>query len=107
MNQLMLTMPTLLASGGWGAFKSGMTKFFRSGLGGSGAQGIGVAIMVIGIVCAVVSFVMHHFNPQSRMPSWIMCLIIGVAGSLLTAGMSKPIALFDRARNWVMSLFGV
>lgn len=107
MNALIVNMPTLLAGGGWASFKNGMTNFFQNGLGGEGAQGLGVAIMVIGLVAAVVSFVAHHFNPQSRMPSWIICLIIGVAGSLLTAGMSKPIQLFDRARDWIMSLFGV
>ena len=107
MNALFLKTSTLLAAGGWDTFKNGMTSFFKTGLGGSGAQGLGVAIMVIGVVTAVLSFVMHHFNPQSRMPSWIICLISGVAGSLLTAGMEKPIELFDRARTWVMSLFGV
>lgn len=107
MNALFLKTNTLLASGGWTTFKNGMTEFFQNGLGGEGAQGLGVAIMVIGVVAAVISFVMHHFNPQSRMPSWIICLIIGVAGSLLTAGMSKPIALFNRARDWIMSLFGL
>ena len=107
MNALILKTSTLLALGGWDKFKTGMIQFFQHGLGGSGAQGLGVAIMVIGVVAAVLSFTMHHFNPQSRMPSWITCLIIGVAGSLLTAGMGKPIELFNSARDWVMSLFGL
>lgn len=97
----------ILAVGGWDTFKQGMVDFFQNGLGGQGAQGLGIAIMVIGIVAAVISFVMHHFNPQSRMPSWIICLIIGVAGSFLTAGMSKPIELFHSVRDWILSLFGL
>ena len=107
MNALLLKTSTLLAAGGWTTFKNGMVNFFQHGLGGEGAQGLGIAIMVIGVVAAVISFTMHHFNPQSRMPSWIICLIIGVAGSLLTSGMGKPIELFNRARDWIMSLFGL
>lgn len=96
-----------LAGGGWEGFKTGLTNFFQDGLGGSGAQGLGIAVMVIGIVVAVISFVVHKFNPQSRMPSWIMCLVIGVAGSVLTSGMSRPIALFNMVRDWVYSLIGI
>lgn len=96
-----------LAGGGWEGFKNGMTTFFQDGLGGSGAQGLGIAVMIIGIVVAVISFVVHKFNPQSRMPSWIICLIIGVAGSVLTSGMSRPIALFNMVRDWIYSLIGI
>lgn len=96
-----------LAGGGWEGFKNGMTTFFQDGLGGSGAQGLGIAVMIIGIVVAVISFVVHKFNPQSRMPSWIICLVIGVAGSVLTSGMSRPIALFNMIRDWVYSLIGI
>lgn len=96
-----------LAGGGWDGFKNGLTTFFQDGLGGSGAQGLGIAVMVIGIVVAVISFVVHKFNPQSRMPSWIICLVIGVAGSVLTSGMSRPIALFNMIRDWVYSLIGI
>ncbi len=97
----------LAAVAGWDKFKDGMTQFFQYGLGGDGAQGIGIAIMVIGIVCAVISFTMHHFNPQSRMPSWIICLIVGIAGSILMSGVDKPIQLLNAAKDWIMSLFGL
>lgn len=96
-----------LAGGGWAGFKEGLTAFFQDGLGGAGAQGLGIAVMVLGIVVAVISFVVHKFNPQSRMPSWIICLVIGVAGSVLTSGMSRPIALFNMVRDWVYSLIGI
>lgn len=96
-----------LATGGWDVFQQGMTDFFQNGLGEGGAKGIGIAIMVIGFVAAAVSFAMHKFNPQSRMPSWITCLIIGIAGSFLTFGMSVPIELFNSARDWIVSLFGL
>ncbi len=98
---------TFLAGGGWEGFKTTMTDFFQNGLGNSGFQGIGIAVMVVGFMMAVISFAMHHFNPQSRMPSWIICLIIGVAGSFLTFGMSKPIQIFGMVRDWIMSLFGL
>lgn len=96
-----------LAGGGWEGFQKGLNDFFLTGLGGAGAQGLGIAVMVIGIVVAVISFVVHKFNPQSRMPSWIACLIIGVAGSVLTSGMSRPIALFNLVREWIFSLIGI
>ena len=96
-----------LAAGGWEGFSKGLNDFFLTGLGGAGAQGLGVAVMVIGVDVAVISFVVHKFNPQSRMPSWIICLLIGVAGSVLTSGMSRPIALFDMVRDWVYSLLGL
>ena len=96
-----------LAGGGWAGFKEGLTALFQDGLGGAGALGLGIAVMVLGIVVAVISFVVHKFNPQSRMPSWIICLVIGVAGSVLTSGMSRPIALFDMVRDWVYSLIGI
>jgi hypothetical protein len=96
-----------LAGGGWEGFKNGMTTFFQDGLGGAGAQGLGIAVMIIGIVVAVISFVVHKFNPQSRMPSWIVCLVIGVAGSVLTSGMSRPIAMFNMIRDWIYSLIGI
>lgn len=103
----MLLAHNFLAGGGWDGFKSGMTEFFQTGLGGAGAQGLGVAVMVIGIVVAVISFVVHKFNPQSRMPSWIICIVIGIAGSVLTSGMDRPIALFNMVRDWVYSLLGI
>lgn len=93
--------------GGWDGFKTALVNFFQNGLGGSGATGIGIAIMVIGVLAAVISFAMHHFNPQSRMPSWIICLIIAIAGAFLTSGMSKPIAFFNSVRDWIYSVIGV
>lgn len=98
---------TFLAGGGWEGFKNGLVEFFQNGLGGTGAQGIGIAIMAIGFVMAVVSFTVHKFNQQSRLPSWIICLCIGVGGAFLTFGLSKPIQLFEMVRDWIMSLFGL
>ena len=51
---LMETNPMMAAS--WDGFKQSMTEFFKHGLGGSGMEGIGMAIAVIGVVAAAISF---------------------------------------------------
>lgn len=103
----LIDVQTFMAGSGWAGFKNGLDDFFRKGLGGDGAQGLGIAIMVLGIVCACVSFALHHFNPQSRFPSWVMCLMVGVAGGILMNGVEQPIRIFKSAADWVLSLIGL
>ena len=98
-------MPFMATS--WANFKSSMRSFFETGLGGPGMEGIGIAIAVIGIVAAAISFIVHKFNPQSRMPGWVMCLVIGLVGALAMGGVGKPLAVLEKGRDLIYSWFGV
>lgn len=91
----------------WDGFKNSMTQFFEHGLGGPGMEGIGIAIAVIGVVAAAISFIVHKFNPQSRMPGWITCLIIGLVGALAMSGVSKPLEILGQGRDLLYSWFGL
>ena len=91
----------------WDGFKNSMTQFFEHGLGGPGMEGIGIAIAVIGVVAAAISFIVHKFNPQSRMPGWITCLIIGLVGALAMGGVSKPLEILGQGRDLLYSCFGL
>lgn len=94
-------------SASWEGFKTSMTSFFETGLGGPGMQGVGVAIGAIGVVAAVISFVIHKFNPQSRMPGWITCLLIGLVGVMAMSGVSPFIKILTQARDLIYSWFGL
>lgn len=96
-----------LMSSSWSGFKSSMKSFFETGLGGPGMEGIGIAIAVIGVVAAAISFIVHKFNPQSRMPGWIMCLVIGLVGALAMGGVSKPLKILEQGRDLLYSWFGL
>lgn len=98
-------MPLMATS--WDGFLDSMKSFFETGLGGPGMQGVGIAIAVIGIIAAGISFAVHKFNPQSRMPGWVTCLVIGLVGSFLMGGLSKPLSILESARNLIFSWFGV
>lgn len=92
---------------GWDSFKSGMESFFQQGMGGTGLQGLAIAVMVIGLVGALFSFVWHKFNQQSRLPGPLVMLAIGVAGAIGTFGIERPIQLLKNVAEWVLGLFGV
>lgn len=102
---LMGATPFMNAS--WEGFKRSMTEFFEHGLGGPGMEGIGIAIAVLGVVAAAISFIVHKFNPQSRMPGWIMCLVIGLVGALAMGGVSKPIEILEQGRDLIYGWFGL
>lgn len=94
-------------SASWSGFKTSMSNFFEHGLGGPGMEGIGIAIAVIGVVAACISFIVHKFNPQSRMPGWIMCLVIGLVGALAMGGVSKPLKILEQGRDLLYTWFGL
>ncbi len=52
----------VLAGDIWQNVGNGLDGFFRNGLGGPGAAGFGIAILVIGFVFAGISFAVHKFN---------------------------------------------
>lgn len=97
--------PVLASS--WAGFKASMDQFFRNGLGGDGLTAVGGALLAIGVVGAGVSFVVHKFNPQSRMPGWITCLIIGLLGSVLMMGLDPFIRFFENVRNLIFGWIGI
>lgn len=95
------------AGGGWSGFGDALTDFFQNGLGNDGLRGISIAVMVIGLVGALVSFVLHKFNPQLRMPGPVIMLFIALAGGIGSFGIERPINFIKDAGEWVLSLFGV
>ena len=91
----------------WSNLRAGLEGFFKTGLGGDGAQGIGITILVIGFIMSVVSFFVHKFSQRSQLPTWWQCLLVAVAGSILMGGIDGPMQLFEMARNTLYSWFGI
>ena len=87
----------------WSNLRNGLEGFFKTGLGGDGAQGIGIMILVIGFVMSVVSFFVHKFSQRSQLPTWWQCLLVAVAGSVLMGGIEGPMKLFEMARDTLYS----
>ena len=94
----------LLAGKGFDGFKEQMSKFFLEGLGGPGAEGFGA---VLGLVCAGISFAVHKFNPQSKMPGWITCLVIGLVGAMLINGVKQPLEWLKGAVTVIYGWIGI
>lgn len=94
-------------AGGWDSFNENLTSWFKDGLGGPGLQGLGTAIAVIGIVAAVISFIIHKFNPQSRMPGPIMCLAVALVGTIAMSGLDKPLQIVEAARDTIYGWMGI
>lgn len=103
---MVLSGHNMVMASGWTNFKAAMTEFFYNGLGGDGTQAIGIVIAVIGIVMAAVSFVLHKLNPQSRMPGWFTCLIVGLIGTLLFSGVAPVLKIIEWFRDTVLGWFG-
>jgi hypothetical protein len=91
----------------WSNLRTGLEGFFKTGLGGDGAQGIGITILVIGFIMSVVSFFVHKFSQRSQLPTWWQCLLVAVAGSILMGGIEGPMQLFEMARNTLYSWLGI
>ena len=91
----------------WSNLRAGLEGFFKTGLGGDGAQGIGITILVIGFIMSVVSFFAHKFSQRSQLPTWWQCLLVAVAGSILMGGIDGPMQLFEMARNTLYSWLGI
>lgn len=94
-------------AGGWDAFGKNVSDWFETGLGGPGLQGVGTAIAIIGIVAAILSFVLHKFNPQSRFPGWFTCIMVAVVGSIAMTGLEKPMAAIATIRDTIFGLIGI
>lgn len=91
---------------GWTGFNQDMTNFFKNGMGNGGFKGVGIALMIVGILLAAVSFAMHHFNPQSRLPSWGICLVVAIIGGILGFGVETPIKFLESCGHWIEHLLG-
>lgn len=109
---LFYTASNFMTSGGGGGqffqnLKQGLEGFFKNGLGGDGAQGFGIAILAIGFVFAGISFAVHKFNPQSKLPGWVTCIIIGIVGAILMGGIDGPMKLFEMARDTLYGWLGI
>lgn len=89
---------------GWKGFFDGMNQMFREGLGTYGLQGIGIAITVVGLAMAVISYFVHKANQQSRLPGWFTWLVVALVGVIATSGIDKPIELLTRFKDWLFSL---
>lgn len=104
---MLIKASPILMNSGFDRFRGTMDKFWRQGLGGPGAQGIGIAILVGGIMLAIISFVVHKINPQSRMPGPIVSIVIAIGGSILMTGMDKPIKFVEKLRDILFDWIGL
>lgn len=94
------------ATRGWGGFQKDMEGFFKNGLGNGGFKGFGIALMIVGILLAALSFSLHHFNPQCRLPSWPICLVVAIIGGILGFGVDVPVKFLESCGHWLEHLLG-
>ncbi len=92
---------------GWNEFGTKMQTFFEKGLGGGGLAGVGWCIFAISIVAGIISFAMHKFNPQTRMPGWITCILIGCVGLVATNGIGPFEKGIDKLSDFILGTLGI
>lgn len=97
----------VVMAGGWEGFEQNLTEWFRDGLGGPGMKGVGVAILVIGIITTIISFVLHRYNPQSRFPGPFMTFLVAVAGAIAMSGLEAPIKFVEAVRDTIYGWLGL
>lgn len=91
----------------WTEIKDSATKFALEGFGGPGSEAIGIIIAAIGVLMAGVSYVVHKYNQQSRMPGPFINLFIGFIGAVLMSGVKGPIEWLKSIRDVVFGWLGI
>ena len=94
------------ALGGWDHFNSQINTFFNEGASGA-FEPIGYGLMILGFIGAGVSFAIHKFNPQSRMPGWFSLLLVGLFGMFVSRGIGDVVTIFDTIREFLWNVLGL
>ena len=68
---------------GFKNFRTGAESFFKDGLGGDGLQGLGTAMIFIGIFGAAAMFLWHKVNQQSPLPRPGTMVAISIIGFMV------------------------
>ena len=89
---------------GWDHFNEQINLFFNEGASGA-FEPIGYGLMILGFIGAGISFAVHKFNPQSRMPGWFSLLLVGLFGMFVSRGIQDVEKIFDAVRKFIWSLF--
>ena len=91
---------------GWKHFNEQLEKFFQEGAVGA-FKPIGYGLMILGFIGAGVSFAVHKFNPQSRMPGWFSLLMVGLFGMFVSRGINDVVVIFETVRNFIWTFIGL
>lgn len=79
---------------------------FEQGLGTYGLKAIGTFIIFVGAALLFISYFVHKANQQSRMPGWFTWLVVVIVGIIARDGITKPLAVLTKFKEWLFSLFG-
>lgn len=96
----------LTALSGWNHFNQQINNFFNTGASGA-FEPIGYGLMILGFIGAGISFAVHKFNPQSRMPGWFSLLLVGLFGMFVSRGISDVVTIFDTVREFIWNVLGL
>lgn len=92
--------------GGWDHFNTQIDAFFNEGASGM-FEPIGYGLMILGFIGAGVSFAIHKFNPQSRMPGWFSMLLVGLFGMFISRGIGDVVTIFETVRSFLWNMLGL
>lgn len=102
----MLPVETLNAFD-WNRIGSSIKEFFLNGLGGPGAEALGIAVAAIGVIMAVFSYFWNKYNQRSSLPGPLTNLGIALFGTFIISGLARPIEWLKTIRDVVFGWFGV
>ena len=91
---------------GWDHFNRQINAFFNTGASGA-FEPIGYGLMILGFIGAGVSFAIHKFNPQSRMPGWFSLLLVGLFGVFVSRGIQDVVTIFETVRSFLWNMVGL
>lgn len=91
---------------GFGNFRRGAESFFKDGLGGDGLQGLGTAMIFIGIFGTGAMFLWHKLNQQSPLPRPGTMVAIAIAG-VMVRERDKVAGIIDWIGSSIYGWFGL
>lgn len=91
---------------GFSNFKKGAETFFQDGLGGDGLQGLGTAMIFIGIFGAGAMFLWHKLNQQSPLPRPGTMAGVAIVG-MMVRERDKVAGIIDWIGNSIYGWFGL
>jgi len=99
-------LSALTTLSGWAHFNSQINAFFNTGASGA-FEPIGYGLMILGFIGAGVSFAIHKFNPQSRMPGWFSLLLVGLFGMFVSRGIQDVVTIFETIHQFIWNVIGL